>query len=309
MPDPPEGSTGTTERPGVDPRWVLLLGALSIASGAILIRKAEGVDPLVIALWRCGLAALLVLPMALRRGATEAPRLVRSDFIWILLAGLSLAAHFATWIESLSHTSVASSTVLVSTTPIWVGLLAPRFTGDRVGRGMGIGIGVCTLGAVALGLSDRGGVERALYGDGLALAGGIFASLFLLFGRKVRQRTSFPRYLALAYGTAALALVPWVVVGGEPVFDHPPRVLLALVLLTLIPQLLGHSSFQWALRWVSAPLVAVSTVGEPVGATLLAWVLLGERPTLGRALAVVILCAGILIAAGGESTGKPEEAP
>lgn len=304
-----EPAPGVSHRsPPIDPRWVLLLGALSVASGSILIRRAEGVDPLVIALWRCGLATILVMPGALRASEDRASRLGTSELGWILLAGLSLAAHFATWIESLSHTSVASSTVLVSTTPIWVGLLAPRFSGDRIGRGMGIGIAICTLGAVALGYSDHGGRERALFGDGLALAGAVFASLYLLCGRRVRHRTTFPRYLVLTYGTAALALLPWVLLGGDPVFNHPPGVILTLVLVTLIPQLLGHSSFQWALRWVSAPLVAVSTVGEPVGATLLAWAILGEAPTPGRALGVGLLCAGILVAARGEGGSSSAEA-
>lgn len=292
------------ERPRFNPTIILLVGVLAVSSGAIFVRLAES-PPLVTAAWRLTLATLILLPYALWKTRDEIGRLSRRDLAIGALAGFFLALHFATWISSLSFTSVANSVVLVNTAPVWVALMTPWLTRDRVSRRAWLGIAASVVGAAIIGFGDFSGGSRALIGDGLALAGSLALAIYLLLGRKLRAQLSLPAYLTVCYSSATLLLWACVLVAGLPLAGFNLKTWGALLGMALVSQHLGHSSYNWAMKYFSAGFIAVCLLGEPVLGSLLAWWLLDEALTWGKALGGAIILAGIYLAA----TERKQPAP
>ncbi|MCB1887902.1 MAG: DMT family transporter [Rhodocyclaceae bacterium] len=292
------------------PRWapfvVLGVGLLAISFGAILARlaQAEGVSSLVVASWRLGLAALIITPLALVHARRELRALDRRQLGLALAAGFFLALHFATWISSLEYTSVASSTALVTTNPLWIGLAAFVFFGERPHRLMVGGIALSLAGSVLIFWSDSqlsGPGRQPLLGNGLALVGSWCFSAYLLIGRRLRAGLGLPAYIWLAYGAAALFLVSASGLAGANLLAHSATAWAVLLGMALGPQLLGHTAYNWSLRHVSATFVAVVTLGEPVGSALLAWLIFGEGFAVPQFAGFSLLLAGIYLAARGEA--------
>jgi drug/metabolite transporter (DMT)-like permease len=283
---------------------VLLLGVLAVSTASLFVRYAQhGAPSLTIAAGRLALAALLLAPFALARHRAALSRLTARQSGLALLAGAFLAAHFALWITSLERTSVASSVVLVTTTPLWVGLLAPVFLREPLTRRVALGILLALAGGIVVGLGDaRGGAVAtlrggALLGDLMALAGAWMMAGNLMVGRRLRTWLGLVPYVFLVYGAAAVILLLLMAAAGQGFLGLSPATCLWIALLALVPQLLGHTSFNWALRYLPAALVAVALLGEPVGSSALAWGLLHEVPgpvTLGGA---VLILAGIAVVA------------
>ncbi|MGQ9478127.1 MAG: DMT family transporter [Candidatus Bipolaricaulia bacterium] len=278
--------------PGV---YGVLLGAVAILSfGSILIRLTPVPAP-TIAAYRLTLATLLLAPLAWR-GRAELKELSRQDLALSLASGLFLALHFITWISSLKWTSVASSVVLVSTNPIFVGLGSRFLLRERLAPLLIWGIAISFIGGVLIGYSDLRFGGKELIGDLLALGGALFASGYLLLGRRVRRRIGLVNYIFVVYGLAAAVLIAIALTSGQPLFGHSGRAYLFMFLLALGPQLLGHSGLNWALRYISAAMVAVATLGEPVGATILAYLILGEGLTPLQAGGGLLILVGIYLA-------------
>lgn len=289
-------SPAPSAQPAYPPALVLLLGVLAISTGAIFARLAEA-PALVIAASRTGLATLCLAPFAWRSLRHELPSLSRRDRQATLGAGICLALHFATWITSLEYTSVATSVVLVSTHPLWVGLGTLLFQHDRVSRHTAVSIVLSVLGSLIIGAGERTHGTHALWGDGLALAGGLCAAGYLLLGRQVRQQLSLPAYATLCYGSAAILLWACVLALRFPVTGFRASTYAALLALALIPQLLGHTSYNWALKWRSPSLVAVSLLGEPLGSAAWAYLLFGETVTWTQCVGGVCILGAIALAA------------
>jgi drug/metabolite transporter (DMT)-like permease len=290
-------------------RWlpfvVLGLGLGAISFGAILARLAqgEGVGSLAVATWRLGLAALVVTPLALARSRHDLARLGPRQLAMALAAGLFLALHFAIWISSLEYTSVASSTALVTTNPLWIGLASFLLFRERPSAMMVGGIAMSFAGSLFIFWSDSRSAAAGsdpLFGNLLALAGSWCFSAYLLIGRRLRAGLGLPAYIWLAYGTGGLFLVAASAVGGVTLFAHSDAAWLVLVAMAIGPQLLGHTAYNWSLRYVSATFVAVVTLGEPVGAALLAFLFFGEGFTPLQFAGFSLLLAGIYLAAKGE---------
>lgn len=212
---------------------------------------------------------------------------------WTLpfLAGLFLAVHFVVWIQSLRLTSVASAVALVCTNPIFVGLLSLAL-GERPGWPLWLGIGLSVGGSVLIAWGDLALGGPALLGDLLALVGAMAASAYLLVGRRARTETTLFSYVSLVYLVAGLVLLGTALALGLPLppgADWP-----WLVLLALLPQVVGHTTVNWAVRRLPASAVAVAILGEPVGAALWAFLLFREviGPLQGVGMALVL--AGIL---------------
>jgi drug/metabolite transporter (DMT)-like permease len=300
------------QRPRVNPLFVLGFGILAVSSASIFVRYAQETAPsLVIAAWRLSLAALILTPLTLRRDRPVLRALRREELTLALFSGLFLALHFATWISSLEFTTVASSAVLVTTTPLWVALVSPLFLKEPITRPILTGMLLALVGGMIIGLSDtctwQGGSlvcpglnemvhGRAFLGDILALAGAIFAAAYVIIGRKLRGNMTLLSYIFLVYGAAAIVLVGMMLLARKPAFGYPPITYLWFLLLAIFPQLLGHSSFNWALKYVSAAFVAVTLLGEPIGATILAYFLLDEAPTAIKVFGAILILTGILIA-------------
>jgi drug/metabolite transporter (DMT)-like permease len=285
-------------RPSAPPIVGIVIGIAAVSSASIFIRFAQRQAPsLVIAAARLTLSALILAPLALTRYRHEYRRLTRRDAWLAVLSGIFLALHFATWISSLEYTTVASSTVLVSTSPLFVAIASWLFLREKIGPAVIIGLGVALVGSAVIGLSDRSGTLRnALLGDVLAFAGAITVAGYLLIGRRLRAQLSLIPYIAVVYGTAAVVMLAMVLVTRERVVGYSPDTYGWFLLLALVPQLLGHSSFNWALAHLPATFVAVATLGEPIGSTILAYIILGEAPTLIKIVGAVLILVGIVVA-------------
>jgi drug/metabolite transporter (DMT)-like permease len=290
----------------------MVVGVVAISTSPILIRLAA-VPALALAFWRCLAGAAVLAPFA-RRG--RAGGLARGDLALLGTAGVFLAAHFALWNASLALTSVGAATTLVSCTPLFVGIGA-RFLGEAPGRRTWAGIALATVGAVVIGVSDAlaGPVAGAqatgtsgLLGDVLAFAGAAAVAVYLLIGRVMRQRLPVSTYAASVYGTAAAVLLPACLLTGSSLGGYAAGSWLAVAGVVIGPQLLGHTVFNSLLTSVSATVVSVVLLIEPVGATALAWLLFHELPAAGFWVGAPLVLAGSWLAIIGEQAGAGAEA-
>ncbi len=283
---------------------VLLAGVLAMAWASILIRWTAA-PPLVVGAGRLTAATLLLAPVAWPRAAREWRVLQARQWLRIAVAGVALGLHFATWIASLGLTSVASSVALVSMTPLFVAIASPVALCERVPRAMALAVGLAIVGSVIIGASDaQAMLSGALRGDLLALAGALTGSVYILLGRVLRRDLSLLAYIWPTYGLAALVLLAGCALAGQSLLGYGGRVYALLVLLALGPQILGHSSVNWALRYLSPTFVTVAVLGEPLGATVLALALLGERPPWILIVGGIVLLLGIGLAVHVESQGE-----
>lgn len=255
-----------------------------------------------IAATRLSIAALILLPLAALRHRGFWRALSARTLALTLASGALLALHFWSWIASLEHTSVASSTVLVTTNPIWVALASLVLLGERPHRLAVIGIAVSFVGTALTFAADLGNRTAAdpMLGNALALVGALTASGYLLIGRALRNALPLLPYVALAYATAAILLCSASLISGAPLTAHTNNAWIALLLLALGPQLLGHTAFNYALRHMSATFVSLAILGEPVGAALLAWLLFGEWFSALQFGGFALLLVGIFLASRGE---------
>jgi drug/metabolite transporter (DMT)-like permease len=292
----------------------LFTGILAVSTASIFIKLAqhEGAPSLVIAAARLTIASVVLAPFALARHRNELKLMSRGEWILALLSGLFLAVHFASWITSLQYTSVASSVVLVTTTPLWVALLAPLVLHERASTTTYIGLALALIGGGVVGLSDgctwqKGLVQcpslrtffggTAFLGDFLALAGAWMAAGYLLVGRKLRAKMSLVPYIFVVYGMSAFVLIIIMLGLGESPLGYSPSVYLWFILLALVPQLFGHSVFNWALKYVPASFVSITLLGEPVGSTILAYFIFQEQPGWIKIGGAVLILAGIWLSA------------
>src|SRR6266850_955445 len=290
------------------PFLVLGVGVVVVSFAAILIRfaHAEGASSLAIAAVRLTVAALVLAPFAWLRAGKEMLRLRRRELGLCMLSGALLAIHFWAWITSLEHTSVASSTALVTTNPLWVALASATFLRERPGGAAVAGILLTLAGSVLIFVADASHApspdSAPMLGNVLALAGAMSASGYLLVGRALRARVSLTAYIWLAYSTAALLLLAAAIASGVSFTSLPSAAWMFMVALALGPQLIGHTTFNWALRRLTATFVAVAILGEPVGAAILAWLFFEEGFTALQLTGFVLLLAGIFVAARGEKS-------
>ncbi len=276
-----------------------------MAWASILIRWANA-PALVVGAGRLAAATVILAPVAWPGSLPEWRRLDRGEWLTLAVAGIALGLHFASWIASLGLTSVASSVVLVSATPLFVALASPLLLHERVPRLMALAVGVAMAGSILVGLSDAGGPQGASAGDLLALGGALAMSVYVLAGRALRRRLSLVAYVWPTYGLAALVLLLGCALARQPLLGYGPRVYGLLLLLALGPQLLGHSSVNWALGYLSPTFVTVAILCEPIGATLLALALLGERPSWLMLAGGLLLLGGVGLAIGAEGRVRRE---
>ncbi len=313
----------SASNPRIHPAIVLTVGILSVSTAAIFIRYAqEGAPSLVIAALRLFIAAILLIPLALVRSRQEIAKLDRTQWLLLILSGFLLSVHFVSWIFSLSMTSVASSVVLVTTTPLWVALLSPVFLKEKLDRGIWFGLILAMVGGAVVafhqscslstgGLVCNGFEEmfqgKALLGNGLALFGAWMAAGYMMVGRRVRPAMSLISYTFVVYGISALFLLVYVVITRQSLGGYSPRIYFFIFLLALIPQIIGHSSLNWALKYVPATFVSLSLLGEPVGSTILAVLLLSEKPAAGEIVGGLMILVGIYLASRMDQHGKQKQ--
>jgi len=311
-----------TTKPGT-PYLILLIGILAVSTASIFIRYAQSEVPsLVIATYRMVIAGAMLAPSAILRERREPVHLSKQTRRDIIIAGIFLAFHFASWIGSLEYTSVVNSVVLVTTTPLWVALASPFVLKEKVNLNTFWGLGLALLGGLLVGLSSSCVISlngllcansetffqgNAALGNFLALMGAWFAAGYLMAGRKARKSMHLLPYTSRVYGISGIVLIFLTVIlsvtglqnGGKSLIDlfgnYSPMTFLWLILLAIVPQNIGHSAFNWSLAYLPATFVSVALLGEPVGSTLLAMIFLGERPTALQLLGAGLIFTGIII--------------
>ncbi|MEW6228625.1 MAG: DMT family transporter [Bacillota bacterium] len=288
------GARRIAERPLVSPWAGIALGVAAVSSASIFVRLSSA-PPLVIATYRMTFATLMLGPSAILQGRRELLSINKRDFASSLLAGGFLAVHFGAWMTSLSHTSVASSVVLVSMHPLLVMLGGRLLLGEPARVGAIAGAAVAVVGSALIGLGDSSTGGNALFGDLLALLSAFMFAGYVLVGRRVRQRLSVCPYAFLVYGMCSCILAIACLTSGARLYPHTERDFMLFLGLAVVPTILGHTVFNWALRYVSASVISVSALGEPVGATFLAMVFLKELPPATAVAGGTLVLAGILL--------------
>ncbi len=293
---------------GIAPYVGLAVSICAISTGAILVRLSSAPSA-VAAMYRVLFTTLPLLPVALLRYRQQFRAMDRRDLLFAGLSGLALAVHFASWFESLAWTSVAASVTLVQSQPIFVAVGAWALLSERVTRRVTIGILVAVAGIVTMSLGDLfGGVVGAnpLLGNSLALLGAVMAAGYVLAGRSLRQRLALIPYVVVVYSVCTVGLLALVLAQGHPLTGYGSQEWLVFVGLAVGPGLLGHTVINWALAHLESSVVSVSLLGEPIGATVLAALLLAETPTPLTLLGGAVVLAGIVTTAT-ERTDEAEE--
>jgi drug/metabolite transporter (DMT)-like permease len=271
----------------------MLVSILAVSTASILIRMSEA-SPLAIASYRLFFATLILLPFYLRsKGPLRLLEVPRGDALILVAVGVVLAIHFASWITSLGFTSVASSVVFVHIDPIFVAVISHFVLKEKVSRGTLLGIAIAFMGATVIAIGDARMGEISLIGDLLALVGAMMLGLYILAGRKLRQSLDLVSYVTPVYATSTVVLILGSLITGTTLFGYPLSEYLLFLAIAIVPMIFGHTVYNWALRYVEAPIVSISLLGEPVGATILAYTFLGETPSVINLLGGVITLVGI----------------
>lgn len=269
-------------------------GVLTLSFAAIIIRLAAA-PSIVLAAGRMLVASLVLQPIFFKNFSSRLQELKKTQWWLVIVAGIFLAWHFLLWIESLSHTSVPSSVVLVTTDPIFVALLSPLVLSERISLKVLIGIILGIIGVLLISGASLSSFSKS-YGNILALMAAFCTACYLIIGRKVRPKLSLLSYIYVMYTTAAVVLLIIMLLMGKSFSGLSLKTYLCIMLLGLGPQLIGHTSFNWALRYLATPVVAMLILGEPIGSTILSWLILQEPPTRAEILGGLIILSGIYIA-------------
>lgn len=283
----------------------LAIGIVVIASASLLIRLAQGaeVPSLVIAAVRLGISASVLSIVVIMQPKQFPQGITRTQGGLAVLSGACLALHFASWIQSLEYTSVASSAALVTTNPLWVGLAAWILFGERLNRWRIAGMALTIVGSLAIALSDQQTQQGSnpMLGNALALVGAISGSAYFLLGRGLRNHLPLVHYIWMTYGSAAIILLVATLARGYTFMSYSYDVWVVLIGLAVGPQLIGHTSINYAMRHFSALLVTIAILGEPIGSAVFAFFLFDEAVAPMQLAGFVGLLIGIAITAIGET--------
>ena len=275
---------------------LLILAVLCVSVGSIFVRLAAA-PALAVAFNRIFLASVVVAPFAAPSLARAWPVLTARRRLILLASGVSLGVHFATWIASLSYTSVAASVLLVNTAPLFTLFFSWWFLGERASKAVLIAMAVALTGAALIAAGDWGdGGAASLKGDALAVAGAVTMSLYHVIGRGLRDALPLPAYVLGVWSTAAATLAVLAATARVPVFGYPPRTFALFLALAVVPTVIGHGLVNRSLRHIPAPTVGLFLLGEPIAASILAYAVFGENPgALTIAGGVLVLAALALV--------------
>jgi drug/metabolite transporter (DMT)-like permease len=271
---------------------------IALAFSSIFIIKLEhaSVPAAVIAFYRMALAAALIIPVAIVVKRREIVVPGRREAALLLLGGFFLAAHFGAWISSLAYIPIATSVVLVNSHPLLVAIASYVFLGERPSRGSAIGTVLGLLGMAIISGAGFRQVEFALVGDGLAILGALAVVGYFIVGRKIRARVSVLGYVAPLYAVCAAFLLIWILAGGYPLYPYGSEAWFYFAALAVVPTILGHSIFNWAIKHVRPSAVSIAFLGEPVIASILGLIFLEQRPPSSTLMGGPLILAGIYLA-------------
>lgn len=285
------------EEPRLPPNIALLISILAVSTASILIRWTDA-PPLAIASYRMLISVAMLAPFFIKnKGIEKIREYGTGNLLRLFAVGVVLAIHFASWITSLSLTTVASSVIFVHIDPIFVAIVSHFFLGEKLTKRTTTGIIISFIGISIIAMGDANTGASNLTGDLLALIGGVMLGLYILGGRIYRKSLDLTTYVTPVYSAATVSLVLMSLVTGTSLGGYSARTYGFFFLIALIPMIFGHTLYNWALKYLSAPVVSVSLLGEPVGASVLAYLLLGETPNSFAVFGGVVTLAGILLSA------------
>ncbi|RZN46174.1 DMT family transporter [archaeon] len=259
---------------------MMLMGGLVFVSAASILIRLSSADPLVIAAYRMGIAsAIMVTATTLRNEWPPLRSLARRDAALMIVAGIALGIHFATWISSLFYTSVAVSVIVVNSSPLIVLVLSMVLLKEGISRKGSVGLMCALLGGAVIVLNEAI-VRLSIQGVTLAFCGALGVALYLVIGRHVRRSVGTLPYVSIVYLISFLFIVALPLALGYPMTGYPLADYVIFFLLAAGPSCLGHTAYNYALKYLPAPTVSATIVAEPIGASFLAWIVLGEVPTM-----------------------------
>jgi len=271
----------------------LIIGVVAISFAAIFIRLAEA-PSLVIAAYRLAIAVVLLLPFTFRESIMTIRKTKRRDLMLMILSGIFIALHFWLWITSLEYTSIASSVVLVTSHPAFVALLSYLLWKQKLTKQVVTGIIVVVIGIIIMNAGSLDFGSQVLSGNALALAAGFAMGGYLVIGHHLRGKTGFMSYITIVYSVSAVIILLANIISGYSLIGYSADTYIMLLLLAIVPQLIGHSSLNLAVRRLPAIIVSIAILGEPVGATILGMAILGETPAIAELIGGVIIISGII---------------
>lgn len=284
----------SVEKPAIHPYIPIVIGVISVALSAIFVKLATA-EAGVIAFYRMLFSVLFMLPVFWLKYRKEVLIFKKKDWIYSSIAGIFLAFHFIFWFESLNYTSVASSTVLVTLQPIFAFAGTYFFFKERLSIKTILSAVIAILGSFIISWGDFKVSGSALYGDLLALIGCALITAYLLFGQDVRKRISLITYTFIVYSISTVTLLIYVFAKGESLGPHPSMDWFWFIMLALIPNLLGHTLFNWSLKWVSTNVISIAILFEPVGASVLAYYVFRETLSSSQIIGGIVVITGILL--------------
>ncbi|WP_010098119.1 DMT family transporter [Ornithinibacillus scapharcae] len=281
--------------PPFNPYMAVVIGVIAVSTSAVLVKLAENAPAAIIANYRLLIAVLLMTPIMIWKYRHEFRLITKKDWLLSSLAGIFLAFHFILWFESLNYTSVASSVVLVTLQPIFAFLGTYLFFQERFTAGAIISMIIALLGSVIISWGDFQISGMALFGDILAFIGAIAITVYFLFGQNARRRLSLMTYTYVVYGVSSITLVLYNIVLQNPFFGYSADHWLIFLALAIFPTFFGHTLFNWALKWLSTSTISMAIVFEPIGASVLAYFILGEKITWSQWLGGTIVIFGLFL--------------
>lgn len=281
--------------PPFNPYIAVVIGVLSVSTSAVLVKLADQAPAAIIANYRLLLAVIIMAPLILMKYRHEFRLIQKKEWILSSLAGIFLAFHFILWFESLNYTSVASSVVLVTLQPIFAFIGTYLFFQERFSPGAIISMLIALFGSFIISWGDFQLSGAALFGDILALLGAITITAYFLFGQKARRRLSLMTYTFIVYGISSVTLIIYNLILQHPFTGYPINHWWIFLALAIVPTFFGHTLFNWALRWLSTSTISMGIVFEPVGATILAYIVLDEHVTWSQWLGGTIIIFGLFL--------------
>ncbi|MFD1019316.1 DMT family transporter [Thalassobacillus hwangdonensis] len=283
------------DKPPFHPYIPVMIGVLSVSTAAIFVKLAGDAPASIIANYRLLLAVLIMAPYVIWKHRDEFTKIARKDWLLSIFAGIFLALHFILWFESLNYTSVASSVVLVTLQPIFAFLGTFLFFQERFTAGAVLSLIIAITGSVIIGWGDFQISGLALLGDILALLGAVMVTGYFLLGQNIRKRLSLMTYTFVVYGMASLTLVVYNVILQHPFTGYDSDQWMIFLALAIIPTFFGHTLFNWSLKWLSTSTISMSILFEPIGASILAYFILGEVITWSQWLGGSIVLFGLMM--------------
>lgn len=281
--------------PPFNPYIAVVIGVIAVSTSAIFVKLAAGAPAVIIAFYRLFLAVLMMSPIIFVKYKQEFRSITKRDWTLATISGVFLALHFILWFESLNYTSVASSVVLVTLQPVFAFIGTYIFFGERFSVAAIISMLITLFGSFIIGWGDLQISGLALLGDILALLGAVTVTGYFLLGQQLRRNLSLMTYTFIVYGISSLTMLIYNVVIGNNLFHYSANHWLLFLALAIIPTFLGHTLFNWALKWLSTSTISMAIVFEPIGATFLAYFILGEVVTSSQWLGGSIVIFGLFL--------------